>query len=76
MFCLISLGTDAPVWKGALEHQPDRKVVEGEQLSLPCHAEAHPEPTKDWTKDGSKLFPTPGKLMIIYSVMQPCSVLT
>ncbi|XP_063876640.1 hemicentin-1-like isoform X2 [Scylla paramamosain] len=49
----------APVVEEIHEYTPEKRVVEGGQLSLPCHAEAYPIPTKDWSKDGEKLHPTP-----------------
>lgn len=53
------------------EYMPERRVVEGGQLSLPCHAEAYPIPTKDWSKDGGRLYQTPGRLIHSYG----CSLL-
>ncbi|XP_050723288.1 hemicentin-1-like isoform X2 [Eriocheir sinensis] len=49
----------APALEEVAAQRPDTRVVEGEQLSLPCHAEAHPAPSKAWTKDGTRLLPTP-----------------
>nr|XP_053650237.1 hemicentin-1-like [Cherax quadricarinatus] len=47
----------APVVEEELNLWPERSVVEGGHLSLPCSANAYPEPTRDWTKDGSRLLP-------------------
>ncbi|XP_042230990.1 hemicentin-1-like isoform X2 [Homarus americanus] len=47
----------APLVEEELQLWPERSVVEGGQLSLPCNANAYPEPTRDWTKDGAKLLP-------------------
>ncbi|XP_063600047.1 hemicentin-1-like [Penaeus indicus] len=42
------------------ETWPERSVVEGGRLSLPCPALANPTPTRDWTKDGVRLLPEEG----------------
>ncbi|XP_069163060.1 hemicentin-1 isoform X2 [Procambarus clarkii] len=47
----------APIVEEQLNLWPEKSVVEGGQLSLPCSAHAYPEPTRDWTKDGSRLLP-------------------